>query len=140
MNDIKSQFHPSSTANVLVIDPVVRPNTWTANTEIDLGGGLYGYRATGNMPEITANSSVSFTIANVVTSRFVSCGGNINYTLGGSSRHYPAFVCRYGTDNALQINSSILDTSTDVKMLITCGANASTTTSNTYDVWFTYTK
>jgi len=53
-----------------------RPNTWTAGTEINFGGGLFGKRYTGTFPAIAANTGHSLVVDATLTN--VNCRIN-NY-------------------------------------------------------------
>ena len=125
---------------------LTRPDLWTENTEIDFGGGLYGYRATGNMPAIAANANT------VRVTLFGSLSGTstiINY--GGSVHGYNSSnkVVNVPVGQALPRQNEALAVKSIAGLFVTGGAgivleinmgDLYTTTANTYDIWFTYKK
>ena len=143
VDDIKQQFNPLNTANVLIIDPASRPNTWPENTEIDLGGGLYGYRATGNMPEIAiGGGGTIFQISFSFQPLLCDIGGNYEIYNNNNSR---AIIRPYGVSFSIDGTiSSEICLIVQGDNLVVCFVKLNTpmksTTLQTYDIWFTYTK
>ena len=125
---------------------LTRPDLWTENTEIDFGGGLYGYRATGNMPAIAANTNtvrVNLLASLSGTSTIINYGGSVH---GYNSANK---VVNVPVGQALPRQNEPLAVKAIAGLFVTGGAgmvleinlgDLYTTTSNTYDIWFTYKK
>lgn len=113
------------------------PNKWTANTEIDLGNGLYGKRCTGTIT-IAANTRAEVYLTGVsqTTGRIFACGGswdrgdgNINFNVVGSMLTATG-VTNLRASMILQNLYSILFYST----------SDMARTDASYDIWVIYTK
>lgn len=123
------------------------PNTWPANTEIYFGNGLYGYRATGNFTATATNSRFADTLSTTLPSstRIVSSGGNITATSVSENQLWDFPLnssAPSSTENFIQIPTGLwfgIDTK-QLRFGVRPMGDWKLTTSNTYDVWVTYTK
>ena len=120
------------------------PNTQPANTEIYFGNGLYGFRGTGKYAtNVAAASNTQTQVANIdiglgKCTPIVGYGGNLKVYSNGSVVDTPA-----GMTRASSLNASIYIASQGyLKMQIISytGSSMSVRTSDTFDVWITYTK
>lgn len=118
------------------------PNTWVANKEIFFGNGLYGYRAKGNFTATSAGSTFALNlIANAANFTIVNTGGSTKVTYSGGSTVMRMFGVNWSQADNKPTTVALIDRGTNIylrfqAMFITDKA----TTSNTYDVWVTYTK
>lgn len=111
------------------------PNTWTANTEISFGNGLYGYRAVGT---ITASAGTRATtgIVSGATGDLVNYGGY--WTCNNGNWKIGIGINPYGSGQANFNQASVLYKSSSVIYMHTLDNNARTDAP--YDIWVTYTK
>lgn len=123
------------------------PNTWPENTEIYFGNGLYGQRFTGNFTATATNSRFADTLSTTLPSstRIVSSGGNITATSvsGNQLWDFPLnSSAPSSTENFIQIPTGLwFGISTkQLRFGVRPMGDWKLTTSNTYDVWVTYTK
>jgi hypothetical protein len=112
-----------------VVYSINRPDKWVANTELDFGGGLYGYRKTGTITTTAGNwTALSLGISGsqipIASGGWVGDISNRKIPVGSASDSYGyvSIVGRALADEALALS---------VKML------ASQSTSSPYDVWVT---
>lgn len=122
------------------------PNTWPANTEVFLGNGVYGYRATGNMIAIAKGKAnqINTTIA---PSRLIGCGGSMTVTNIENktvSRMLGQSVAWVGENTRNTWRSSAVINSNNVLAFLFDSPDPNygdiSSTSDTYDFWVTYTK
>ena len=120
------------------------PNTWPANTEIYFGNGLYGYRATGNFDATPVNTRWvrDFGISVNNNTKLYSIGG---YTTYGGYADSPVIFGSDTWSNADHLFSSSLwvrqvsGSNYDVRLGVRT-FNTTLTTSDKFDIWFTYTR
>lgn len=111
-------------------DLIYRPDKWTANTEIDFGGGLYGQRFTGTT---TANANQE-SWKNLVSSgvnRIIESGGSWDK---GTSDFIPVNNTFYGTAADSTLYKS------DIGKIILYTKSADARSASPYDIWVKYTK
>ena len=122
------------------------PNTWPANTEIYFGNGLYGKRYTGNTPAVSAGSAASRVIYENVGSntRLVNIGGWVTCHNPSDApvvipvtqpriSPYENRIGHFGWASFYILNSYLF-------MCVGSDEGDYFTTSDTFDVWATYTK
>jgi hypothetical protein len=110
-------------------DLINRPDKWTANTEIDFGGGLYGYRVTG-----------SKTVA-------ADTYDQVNITVSGSPI-ISSYGGYYKTDAGYPLAFPYVDAPSNVVSIIFTDTNHiyigirsnRARTNQPYDIWVKYTK
>lgn len=118
-----------------------RPDLWPENKEIFFGNGLYGYRATGNMPALAAGTD--WTNIRMLTN--IGTNGK-TFQMGGGFETLNANQVRAWTQLGISRSGnfeSTLVVSTNGELQIGVkfpGASHHSTTANKYDVWVTYTK
>ncbi|GMO65385.1 MAG: hypothetical protein Ta2D_11770 [Rickettsiales bacterium] len=115
--------------------PVNYPNLWTPNTEIDLGNGLFGYRATGNITA-EANAYAVNTLQTGFTGKLISSGGQ--WTRGQNAGNYYLYSQYTSINNNVNVGG-FLEVLTDGKLNLRTMDNQGRT-NMPYDVWVTYTK
>lgn len=118
-----------------------RPDLWPANKEIFFGNGLYGYRATGNMPALSVGTDWTNikALGNIGTSgKTYQAGGGFETMNSNNVRAWTQLgFSRSGSFESTLVVSTAGDLQIAVKF--PTGGHHSATT-NKYDVWVTYTK
>jgi len=124
-----------------------RPDLWPANKEIFFGNGLYGYRATGNMPALAENQKgyVSNLLPNTTmmggTSHIINIGGNIEVLNSGEYMVSAPVNCQYTTAGETNHGESSIYRTGDYRLtLCIIMIDWHCTASQKYDIWVTYTK
>jgi hypothetical protein len=119
-----------------VVYSINRPDKWIANTELNFGGGLYGYRATGQNISIKASLTTYFTITSTTgSSKLVSCGGDIRGTAGW--RIPPNYLYQSSSADYVSQSASVYNGGSGI---IGVSFHINTATISAYDVWVTYKK
>ena len=119
-----------------------RPDLWPTNQEIFFGNGLYGYRAKGNFTATAPGSTFILNlVANAANFTIVNTGGSAKVTNSGGSTVMRMFGVNWSSSENKPTAVTLIDRGTNnylrfQAMFVTDKA----TTSNTYDVWVTYTK
>ena len=121
------------------------PNTWSENTEIYFGNGVYGYRLVGNMPAISPNQTQGITFAKTPAltqnTSIISFGGMVKiHNSSGAPVGRVVNGTTQGTSTSAICHFDLLrgaDTCIHISTLMYADYS---TTSDTYDVWVTYTK
>jgi len=112
-----------------------RPDLWTVGTEYHFGGGLYGQRFTGNLSTTTTTAWATIDSSSHwknTTFKIFGIGGTIIRT-GSGNAHAP-FPYNDGTG----LYQPFFGDSSGSKFMIQ--HKDSSTSTNPYDVWVTYTK
>lgn len=110
-------------------DLIYRPDKWTANTEIDFGGGLYGQRFTGTITR-NVDTDLYLTLLNGSVSHIIESGGWWNKGTGDdfptTSMFYSEYCqsCIYREGQKIMFYSKSHDSRTN----------------SAYDIWVKYTK
>lgn len=117
-----------------------KPHLWPENTEINLGDGLYGYRATGT---ITAAANYQHQIIlRESTSPYciVSSGGYWNFRDANKNDIY--YLGHYILDSAGTKRFSVINCHKQGSnyQLVMLSISTDTRTNAPYDIWVTYTK
>ena len=118
-----------------------RPDLWPENKEIFFGNGLYGYRATGNMPALAAGTD--WTNIRMLTS--IGTNGK-TFQMGGGLETLNASGVRAWTQLGISRSGNfestlVVSTNGELQLGVKFpGTSHHSTTANKYDVWVTYTK
>ena len=118
-----------------------RPDLWPENKEIFFGNGLYGYRATGNMPALAAGTDWTNIrmLTNIGTNgKTFQMGGGLETLNANGVRAWTQLgISRSGNFESTLVVSTNGELQLGVKFP---GTSHHSTTANKYDVWVTYTK
>lgn len=118
-----------------------RPDLWPANKEIFFGNGLYGWRATGNMPAINAGSASSIDHGfGTTTAKLVNWGGGYEVLNGSNVRCFRMVGHSIGTNTQTVCVADITIAANGHVTSVISLVNDHSTTSQKYDIWCTYTK
>ena len=118
-----------------------RPDLWPANQEIFFGNGLYGFRATGNMPALAAGTDWTNIrmLTNIGTSgKTFQMGGGLESLNANEVRAWTQLgISRSGNFESTLVVSTNGELQLGVRFP---GTSHHSKTTNKYDVWVTYTK
>ena len=118
------------------------PNTWPENKEIFFGNGLYGYRVKGNFTATSAGSAFTLNlVANASNFTIVNTGGSAKITNASGNMATRMFGVNWNLSESKPTTAMHIDKgSNNYLRFNTMFITDKATTSNTYDVWVTYTK
>ena len=118
-----------------------RPDLWPKNIEIFFGNGLYGFRATGNMPALAAGTD--WTNIRMLTN--IGTNGK-TFQMGGGLESLNANEVRAWTQLGISRSGNfestlVVSTTGELQLGVRFPGTAHhSKTTNKYDVWVTYTK
>ncbi len=117
---------------------LMRPDLWDENTEIDFGGGLYGYRKTGTTNATYPANSIDLLLPSSVTTAYklVNQGGSVVWNNSSWSAAIP-----YNNPNYPGIAFPWFSYGTNtLRLYLQYGSSSGASQRVDYDVWVTYKK